>query len=213
MKTKIIILFIIWFFLVNIFFINNKNIALFNTSNNLYKQEKYDDTIKILDDLQKLKNTDLDDKILYNLWNAFYRKATKDNAWKKIEFLEKSLDYYLQSINLKYDKKTEKNIEFVKQILEKEKQKQEKQDKKDDKKEQDKQDNTQSASTNTWELSKEQIQALEKYEEKLKEEQAQIWENYNKKSTDSQDPFTVFDSFFENNIQFDIEGKEEEKDW
>ena len=69
----------------------------------------------------------------YNLWNSYFRLWEDKSLDLKIELFTKSVENYRESLNIKFDEQTQKNLEFVLEKLriaklEQEKEKQEKQE-------------------------------------------------------------------------------------
>ncbi len=107
--------------------------SFYNAGNSYYKQENYEEALKsyesaVFDDKnQRAKN-------LSNIGNTQVKLS-------KPESLQKAVEAYEKSLEIKEDKETRENLEAVKKALEKHKQEQEKQDKEDnDKKDKDKKD-------------------------------------------------------------------------
>jgi len=79
---------------------------------------------------------------LYNLWNLNYKLGVQEKEdIKKINYWEKSLDYYKNSLKIKYSKDAEFNYNFVKEKLDKLNKKLEEQKKKQEENKNQKQDN------------------------------------------------------------------------
>ena len=131
-KTIIIIWIILWFLLINIFSINSYY-------NNFKWKEFYENKnfSWALELFEKEKNSIW----LYNLWNINYKMWEKVPAPKmkklnsgtgtKIYYWEKSVDFYKNSLKLKYDPRTEYNYNFVLDKLKKLKKKLEEEKKKE----------------------------------------------------------------------------------
>jgi hypothetical protein len=160
----------------------------------------------------------------YNLGNNYY---------KNIQDLEKSVESYENALKIKKDKKTEKNLEFVLNEIEKLKEKQEQEkswkdekenekenekkdwEKSDEEKQEDKQNSWKNDSNDskTWDennnLSEYSQKALQQRIKHLENEQENINKYYNNLSNDSIDPFDNFDSVFDNSLL----DSWEKKDW
>jgi len=183
-KIIIIIWIILWFLLINIFSIN----SYYNNLewNKLYENKDFS---WALENFSKNKNYIW----LYNLWNTNYRlweQEKEDN--KKIEYWEKSVDFYKNSLKLKYDPRTEYNYNFVldklkklKKKQEEEKQKQEQKNNKDNKNDWNSKDWKEWEKKENWESWDKQKDWKEwsKWENSDKEDWEQFkknWENWKK---------------------------------
>ena len=118
--------------------------SYFNAANSYYKQEDYK---KALENYEKATFNDKYEraKNFANMGNAYVKSKTPDGLNKAVEVYEKSLE-------IKEDKKVRENLEAVKKELEKQKKNQQnkdsKNDKKKDKKEDKKKDNQSEDSDN-----------------------------------------------------------------
>ena len=116
-KIIIIIWIILWLVLINVFSINSYY-------NNFKWEESYEN--KNFSWALNIFKNEKNSIWLYNLWNTNYRlwgQEKKDN--NKIEYWKKSVDFYKNSLKLKYDPRTEYNYNFVLDKLKKLKKKQE----------------------------------------------------------------------------------------
>ena len=97
----------------------------YNKANTYYKEKKYLDSIKEYKSILSDKKNDLNFRINHNIANAFYRlwEQSKDKKIK-LKSWEKSIKYYTDALNIKYDEKTKKNLEFVLKKIKQEKKKQ-----------------------------------------------------------------------------------------
>ena len=229
--NKILITFfvILWLFLINIFSIN----SFYNNFEwkKLYENKDFSGSLNFFK-----KNKDY--IWLYNVWNVNYKLWKKSITLKGIDLeeviklWEKSLDFYKNSMKIKYTKEAEENYDFVKNKLEELKKKQENQKKKQDNNKQEKKQNKywkewenkqEEKKWNSWEkkdwktagqqggfsplqkLSPQAKQQIKAYEEKLKQEQKRNAKNFGKvyKEQDNNDIFNNFNDFFEDDPFFD----------
>ncbi len=157
MKNKILITFsvILWLFLINIFSIN----SFYNNFEwkKLYENKDFSGSLNYFK-----KNKDY--IWLYDLWNVNYKLWEKSLPLQEgdlegvIKLWEKSLDFYKNSMKIKYTKEAEENYDFVKKKLEELKKKQEDQKKNKEQKKQDnnKQENKQNKYWKKWENKQEE---------------------------------------------------------
>jgi len=168
-KTIIIIWIILWFLLINIFSIN----SYYNNLewNKLYKNKDFSWALEFF---EKEKNYIW----LYNLWNINYRLWEQslplqgEDLEGAIKYWEKSVDFYKNSLKLKYNKNTEYNYNFVLYKLKKLKKKQEEEKKREEQKnnkdkKSDKKDKTagQQGSSAPWRSEWEKKQNWKKWKE------------------------------------------------
>ena len=106
---------------------------IYNKANALYKQKKYTESIKEYMSLVTNDENIYDFRLNHNIANNYYRlwELEKDSS-KKIQNWEKSIEYYRNALNIKYDEETKKNMEFVLKKIEEEKKKEQEKDKKKD---------------------------------------------------------------------------------
>ncbi len=150
LNKKIIIVFLLWFILLNIFSIKNfiysayakileskweykkveeiskKQDSLiwkYNLGVSLYKQKEYNKALDVFLSIFNLKklNFDLD----YNIWNSYYKVwVLEKDSKKKIDNWVKAISFYEKALDIRYDDRTKKNIEFILQKIKQERKKQ-----------------------------------------------------------------------------------------
>jgi len=117
----------------------DSDIVNFNLGTAYYKSGEYGSSIKNLEQSLLTEDEILKKKSLYNLGNAYYKSGIsheKDNLDLAINNLEKSLDYYDNSIKLGTDEDASFNKNFVEKELERLKQKKKQEEQKQDNKHQ-----------------------------------------------------------------------------
>lgn len=157
MKKILIFSFILWFCIINFFsfqdfYLNavwnyffshgdflsanpyylksNSKESILNRANTLYKEKKYlESNEKYLSIFTPEKN-EFYFKLNHNIGNNYY-KLSLDNKEKEKEYLEQSVTYYTNALDIRYDEETKKNLEFVMNKLKEIKEKQEKEQKKE----------------------------------------------------------------------------------
>ena len=87
---------------------------IYNIWNVLYKQWKYENSIKTYLSILWTWKNELNFKLNYNIANAYYKYWEKqtDVNLKKWYWL-KAVDYYKKALKIKYDKQAKDNLEFV----------------------------------------------------------------------------------------------------
>lgn len=213
---------------------------VYNLANTFYKQKDYKQAKKLYLQIDDLPSKDANFRLNHNLWNTHYRLFQQKQDIKNIE---QAIVFYKKALALKYDEETQKNLDFVENILKKS-QKNQEQDMKKNSAEQ-RWDNEKSPSENTSNESKtdessekkdtkseqDTSQTKENIQEqaKLTQEQKEALEQYEqareeleKKNKNSfwkiyKDPnsMTDFDSFFSNPFFEDdfLKSKSDVKDW
>lgn len=260
MKLKVILIFVFFLVLLNIVFLKD---YITNMSwVFLYNKWLYEDSKLVFDKLDNLEwvynkansnyklwtyswalnlyesiNCEEKSKCFFiknNLWNTYFRLSQEEKLIEKQkEFLELSILNYKEALKIKYDKKTEKNLEFVLDILDN--LKQEENNKSDEKSKENKEGDSDSweddnwenkdetSWENTWEgasdwddsntepssinwnnwLTQEQLDAIDKYEKTLEQDQKNVWNYYNKVYEEQNNIDSSFEAFFWNNPFFD----------
>ncbi|MBN2618576.1 MAG: VWA domain-containing protein, partial [Spirochaetales bacterium] len=94
--------------------------SLFNFGTAYYLNKNYDNAIETYNEGLKISTPKLQEKILFNLGNSYYRKSENiQDINSKIDTLKKSLESYEGSIQLgNSDDKVVKNRDFIKKKLE-----------------------------------------------------------------------------------------------
>lgn len=140
MKIKNIVFFIVFvlsiillpsmiFFMSNSTFWNNfifsnninKSLESIFSENDLLKLKKADYYYKLWEydkAFKKYLEIDCNNKdtcfiLNHNIWNTAYKLWENLNNLDKLNLWQKSLSYYSKALNIKYDKKTKKNYDFV----------------------------------------------------------------------------------------------------
>ena len=113
-KFIILLFFIIWS--IAIFLYENRNlfisIKLNNQAISLYNSWSYELSNKIFSWALEENN---DSIILYNIWNSLFKIWESDNnIEEKIKWYQVSLEAYSGSLDLRYNKDTQENYEYVK---------------------------------------------------------------------------------------------------
>lgn len=162
MKKILIFSFILWFCIINFFSFqdfywnalgnhffsywnfskatsyylkSNSKESIFNKANTLYKEKKYlESNEKYLSIFTPEKN-EFYFKLNHNIGNNYY-KLSLDNKQKEKEYLEQSVTYYTNALDIRYDEETKKNLEFVMNKLKEIKEKEQKKKQEEQKKEQ-----------------------------------------------------------------------------
>ena len=219
MKKAIIIIWIIlWLVLINIFSINSYY-------NNFKWEESYEN--KNFSWALNIFKNEKNYIWLYNLWNTNYRLWEQSLPLQRgdlegaMQYWKKSVDFYKNSLKLKYDPRTEYNYNFIKEKLKKLKKKQEEEKKREEQK--NNKSAGQQGTSAPWNKSKPQLseeakKQLKAYEEKLKQDQKKnawnFWKVYQENNRN--DIFDNFNSFFEDDNLFDnsvLNNKDDKKDW
>jgi len=95
------------------FSLANDNFWKYNEWNISYVNKDFSWAINNYESILNIKKTDLLFDANHNLWNSYYR------IWEKLEwdnqknYYEKSINYYSWALNIKEDKETRANLEFV----------------------------------------------------------------------------------------------------
>lgn len=161
MKKILIFSFILWFWIINFFSFqdfywnafwnyffshwnfssansyylkSNSKESTLNRGNTLYKEKKYIESNKKYLSILTPEKNEFYFKLNHNLWNNFYKLSLNDKQKEK-EYLEQSITYYTNALDIRYDEETKKNLEFVMNKLKEIKEKQN-QSEKEQKKEQ-----------------------------------------------------------------------------
>lgn len=232
------------------YFSNNNTIEwIYNKANVLYKQKKYDESMKEYMSILLYNDSNLEFKLNHNIANNYYRLWENEEAIStKISYRNKSIDYYRTWLDIRYDEETKQNLEYVlSKINELKEQDEENESSKNDNSEQNwwesnKDDNSESweweeleewdksdeswtwigeewGTTEWWEwsnqsweennISPEQSQALEDYQESLLEWQKSYADNFNKVYDENWDD-DPFNNFFNNSL---LNQWSDKKDW
>ncbi len=141
MKKKFFLIFILWFLLLNSLYIysyyfntiwnnlfnkksyelakhnfqkSNNIYGILNQANSFYKEKNYEEAIKKYLSIYNDDKNILSFKINHNLWNSYYKYSEIiENNEEKIQYLQKTIEYYEKALNIIYDEETKKNLEFV----------------------------------------------------------------------------------------------------
>lgn len=97
---------------------SNSDIGMYNDANSLYKQEKFDESIKKYQLISTWENQLFDRFLFHNQGNALYKQGESDAVNRK-SLRELSIQSYQSWLAIKDDKDTRFNLEFVKKQLEK----------------------------------------------------------------------------------------------
>jgi len=160
LNKKIIIVFVLWFILLNVFSIKNfiysayakileskweykkveeiskkqnSFIWKYNLGVSLYKEKEYNKALAVFLSIfdTKKENFNLD----YNIWNSYYKVwVLEKNSKKKIEDWIKAISYYEKALDIRYDDKAKNNIEFILKKIKQERKKQEQKNNQENKK-------------------------------------------------------------------------------
>ncbi len=179
MKKKLIIYFILGLFLVNLFSfwkpiltwiwnyffekwiypvslaINNfvwNDIWNYNNWNVFYKEKMYQ---KALESYSQVNDKKLGFQKYHNIWNTNYRLWENDET-QKIKYFTDAVNAYKKALEIKEDKETRKNLEFVENKL-KQNQEEKEEEKQEEKKEENNQENkdNKSSENKSWTWSQE----------------------------------------------------------
>lgn len=94
-------------------FEKSKNISWFyDKANSLYKKWEYEEAIKEYVSILNDEKNKINFKINHNLWNSYYRLWEQDEQ-NKLNYRQKSVDYYKKALDIIYDEETKQNLEFV----------------------------------------------------------------------------------------------------
>lgn len=105
---------------------------VYNKWNSYYKQKKYIDAIKEYKSILNDKKNNLNFRLNHNIANTLYRIwEWQKESNIKLKAWEESIKYYIDALNINFDKQTKENLDFVLKKIKEEKQK--KDDKKDKK--------------------------------------------------------------------------------
>ncbi|MDD3646480.1 MAG: hypothetical protein PHH06_03655 [Candidatus Gracilibacteria bacterium] len=217
--------------------------GLYNNANSIYKLESYSGALNIYEGI----NCESSIKCFYvknNLGNTYYKLSVQaDVIDKQIQYLEYSALNYKEALKIKYDEQSEKNLEFVLNLINKLKEEENKNDNEEtsensksedsnetsENSENNKQDEQSGSGTNAFEssdvtenegeiggLTPEQIQAIEQYEKSLEQSQKYVGEHYNKVYEEQNNINDEFEAFFGINPFFDnslLDEYNDKKDW
>lgn len=87
---------------------------VYDEANSLYKQWKFSDAIKKYFSILWDEKNSLNFNLNHNIWNSYYRIWEKsEKIEEKKSYREKSVEYYKNALDVKYDEETKKNLEFV----------------------------------------------------------------------------------------------------
>ncbi len=125
---------------------------IYDIWNTLYKQWKYEDSIKTYLSILWTWKNELNFRLNHNLWNAYYRFWEKQtNINLKKWYWEKAVTYYQKALKIKYDEQTKDNLEFVlNKLKDLKNQKNNKQQQKQQNKNWQKKDNKQQTQNQNW---------------------------------------------------------------
>jgi len=149
----------------------------YNIGTTFYKEGNYEEAEKEFNRAAGAGDPELREKAFYNLGNVYFKKAMQD---RKIETLEKAVEYYQKALELNQEnEKARFNIEVVRRHLDMKQQQQQKQsqsrEQKSGQQEQQQAGAVQKEDEQGKEdREKEQEEGEEKEEEKAKQEQSEI---------------------------------------
>ncbi|DAB27471.1 MAG: VWA domain-containing protein [Sulfurimonas sp. RIFOXYD12_FULL_33_39] len=185
---------------------SQKGEGYFNAGNAYYKEKKYKEAIEAYNKAI-FEDSDTKAKNLSNLGNAYVKEAKQESLQKAVESYEKSLE-------IKEDSDTRQNLEEVKKLLER--QEQDSKDKKEQDKEQDSKDKNSDKKEDSKDgEKKEEKQKQEDSSEKKEEEQKNQADN-NKTNKNSKDELEKLDKSNENNVSKSLDANmsdAEERKW
>ena len=158
----------------------------YNKLNSNYRLDNYKNILENIEDCNEWKDCSL---YYHNIWNTYFRASEQFSSQpsptgegvvtsEKEVLLEKSISSYLSALKINYDEQTEKNLEYVKQVLEKLKR--------------EEQEQSSSATGNgetsdKWEKNEDWIEKNStKTEEYLDEEASKDWEEESPSSEESE---------------------------
>ena len=211
----------------------------YNKLNSNYRLEDYNNILENLEDCNEAKDCFL---YYHNLWNTYFRlyeQSSSESSSKREgvvtseeDLLKSSISSYLSALKIRYDEETEKNLEYVKYVLDDlKREEEEKQEQEENTSEEGNQgdektvenweenkdwweensiDSEESSTENIneewWEykqLSESEKNTLEQYSKALEEWQKEFWKYYNKVYSESRNPVDEFEVIFWNDPLFD----------
>ena len=95
----------------------------YNLANSFYKEKKYKEAIKKYFSILWNEKNNFNFDVKYNIWNSYFRIwENEDEKELKIKYWKKAVEYYQKALDIKFDEKAKRNIEFIlKKIWEEEK--------------------------------------------------------------------------------------------
>lgn len=148
---------------------------IYNKANSLYKKNKYKEGIEEYLTIISEDKTTINYSINHNIWNSYYRIWELDN--NKLDYWDKSVEYYNKALDIRYDDETKDNLDFVLKKIQEEKEKNNEEE--EEKKEQqwDKSEESKEDEWKKWEENKkEETGSWSKSEENKKWEEWKEWD-------------------------------------